>query len=184
MRAATRVRDRLHTLNAPKPVDAMSALMNAAIARPAVSFRAPRVNRSATGGRQAMVVRAAARDTEAAKAAVVGALVATLVGAPLMDAAPAFAVTVRSARRANPRLGPPVASAASHARRRRTTRSPSAGTRRAAPVAAPRAPRRPLLRALALNWRTAGVARADRRRREGGRRPPGVVHHRGVPHGH
>ena len=140
----------------------MSALMNASIARPAVSFRAPRVNRAATGGRQVVVVRAAARDTEAAKAAVVGALVATLAGAPLMDAAPAFAVTVRSAARANPRLGPPVASAPSHARRRRTTRCPRARTPRGAPVAAPRAPRRPLLRPLALNWRIAGHARADR----------------------
>ena len=142
----------------------MSALMNATIARPTVSFRPSRVSRAANGGRASVVVRASARESEAAKAAVVGALVATLAGAPLMDAAPAFAVTVRSARRANPRLGPSAPFAASHARSRRTTAWPSARTRRAAPVAAPRVPRRPLLPPLALNWRSAGDSGADRRR--------------------
>ena len=140
----------------------MSALMNATIARPTVSFRPSRVSRAANGGRASVVVRASARESEAAKAAVVGALVATLAGAPLMDAAPAFAVTVRSDARANPRLGPLVSLAASHALRRRSTRRRSARTHPAPPVAARAAPRRPLLRALALNWRIAGLAGADR----------------------
>ena len=82
----------------PKSV-AMAAMLsaNVRIARPAAPLRA-RVARSvASTGRRTVAVRAAApRDAEAAKAAVVGALVAALSGAPLMEAAPAYAVVVRA----------------------------------------------------------------------------------------
>jgi hypothetical protein len=53
--------------------------------------RAARAAGVVAGARRAVVVRAAAPREESAKAAVVGALVATLAGAPLMEASPAYA---------------------------------------------------------------------------------------------
>ena len=72
---------------------------NVRVARPAAPLRASRVARAATGRPSCVSVCAEAKASEAAKTAVVGALVAALAGAPMMEAAPAYAVAVRSAAR-------------------------------------------------------------------------------------
>jgi hypothetical protein len=69
----------------------MTVQLRAAAVRPAApKCRAARAV-GAAGVRRAVAVRASAGRDEAAKTAVVGALVAALAGAPLMEAAPAYA---------------------------------------------------------------------------------------------
>ena len=118
---------------------AMSAA-NVRLARPAAPLRAQRARPAAR--RAVAAVRAAApRDVEAAKAAVVAGLIASFAGAPLIEAAPAYAVVVRGPAARLLRSGPSVASPASCARLRRAPLPRGGGPQRAAAPAAARAPR-------------------------------------------
>jgi len=100
---------------------AMSAA-NVRLARPAAPLRAAR--RPAVASRRVVVRAAAPRDAEAAKAAVVAGLIASFAGAPLIEAAPAYAVVVRGSAA---RSGPSVASLACAARLRRPRLPRAAG---------------------------------------------------------